>query len=168
MSDEALNWDDFGGEEQESKLLPAGEYTGTITAAMWSRADWAAKKLPESGGRILQVKVEIDAPAGYAEAWVKVPCVKDRRWQYRQICGAAGVPAPEKGGPAWSPACLLGKRVQVETSIYTNERTGDSRVQIDRWLEGAVQEPAKPAAARTPKQKVEAAGQGGANDDIPF
>jgi hypothetical protein len=113
------------------------------------------------------VKVEIDAPAGYAEAWTKVPVVKDRRWQYRQICGAAGVPAPEKGGPAWSPSCLVGKRVLVETSIYTNERTGDSKVQIDKWLEGAPQEPAK-AAARTPKQKVEAAGQGGSTDDIPF
>lgn len=168
MSDDALNWDDFGGEEQEAKLLPPADYTGTITVAQWGHAEWAERKVPESGGHILKVKVEIDAPAGYAEAWTTIPRVKDRRWQFRLICAAAGVEPPSKDGPAWSPACLVGKRVFVTTSIYTNERTGESKVQIDKWLP-APAEPAKPAKAppaRTPLQKADAAAT--QTDDIPF
>jgi hypothetical protein len=178
MSDDAIGWGDWGGEEQEAKLLPAGEYEGTITVATWAHADWAASKMPESGGHILKVKVEIDAPAGYAEAWTNIPRVKNRRWQFRQVCASAGVEGPSKDGPAWSPACLVGRRVRVATSIWTNERTGDSKVQIDKWFpaESWTQpdagqpkaEPAKSVAKRTPTQKADAASGTIPNDDIPF
>lgn len=165
--DDALNWDDFGGEDTESKLLQPGDYTGEIKVAQWGHADWAAKKLPESRGRILKVKVEIDSPAGYAEAWTTIPAVKERRWQFRAICLAAGVEAPSKDGPAWSPSSLVGKRVSVTTSIYTNERTGESKVQIDKWHEGAV--PAAPAAEPRAKQARRSAPPAPpTNDDIPF
>lgn len=172
MSDEAIGWDDWGGEEQESRLLPAGDYAGTITVAQWGHAEWAQRKHPGCGGHVLKVKVEIDAPAGYAEAWTTIPRIKERRWQFRSIAEAAGVDGPSKDGPPWSPAVLVGKQVNVSTSIYTNERTSESKVQIDKWHPGAVkavsEKPAAKPAARTPKQKVEAAGQGGQSDDIPF
>lgn len=176
MSDEAIGPDDWGGDEPVSRLLPAGDYDGTITVAAWGKADWAERKYPESGGVVLKVKVEIDSPEGYAEAWATIPRLKSRRWQVRLICKAAGVAAPEPDS-AWGPGPLVGKSVRVTTSIYTNERTGESKVQIDKWLEGGPREtvvkgfapePAAKPAARTPKQKVEAAGQGGQSDDIPF
>ncbi len=175
MSDEAMRWDEFGGDEPASKLLPAGDYTGEIKVASFGHAEWAERKVPESNGKVLKVKVEIDAPEGYAEAWTTIPAVKSRIWQIRLICVAAGVDAPSKDGPEWSPACLIGKRVSVSTSIYTNERTGESKVQVDKWNPGALaaeqakqEKPVKATAARTAKQRVEAAGQGGASDDIPF
>lgn len=175
--DDALNWDDFGGEEAEAKLLQPGDYTGTITAAQWGHAEWAEKKIPESGGKVCKVKVEIDAAAGYAEVLVTIPVVKERRWQFRVICAAAGVMAPAKDGPAWSPACLVGKRVSVTTSIYTNDRTGESKVQIDRWHSADVDPAGLPPASelvqskparRTAAQKADAAPKAAAPDDIPF
>jgi hypothetical protein len=166
---DTLNWDDFGGEDQAEKLLPAGEYTGQITAAQFAHADWAAKKLPESGGRILRVKVEIDSPAGYASAETTIPVVKARRWQFRAISIAAGVEPPSPDGPPWRPDSLEGRRVAVETSIYTNERTGESKVQIDKWLPPVEAAPAgrsaetraKPARRAPPPAPP-------AGDDIPF
>lgn len=175
MSDEAIGWDDWGGDEPVSRLLPAGDYDGKITVATWGKAEWAERKYPESDGVVLNVKVEIDSPEGYAEAWTKVPRLKSRRWQVKLICKAAGVACPEPG-VAWSPASLVGKSVKVTTSIWTNERSGESKVQVDKWIEGEPREtvvtgfaaePPKPAA-RTAAAKVEAAGQKGASDDIPF
>jgi hypothetical protein len=169
--DDALNWDDFGGEDQAEKLLPPADYTGEITAAQFAHADWAAKKMPESGGRILKVKVEIDSPAGYGVAETTIPVVKTNRWKFRLISLAAGVEPPSKDGPAWSPSALVGKRVRVTTSIYTNERTGESKVQIDKWHEGAVQAApsSRPAETRAkPASKPASKPTMPANDDIPF
>lgn len=172
MSDEAIGWDDWGGDEQAKAMLPAATYEGTITMAQWGKAKWVAAKYPDVNpeGRVLYVKVEIDVPAGYAEVIVTVPRQKDQMWRVRRICEAAGVSQPSKDGPAWSPAALLSKQVQVETSIYTNERTGESKVQIDNWLPlGPVSQDApKAAKGRAAKQKVEAAGERGSTDDIPF
>lgn len=171
MSDDAIGWDDFGGEDQVSRLLPPAEYAGTITVAQWAHADWAAKKHPESGGKILKVKIEIDAPAGYAEAWTTVPVIKERGWQFRVICAAAGVEAPSKDGPKWSPAGLVGKRVQVMTKVYTNPRTDESKVEVEKWLpaEGAAKsEAVEPKAAEPAKRSRSAQPATVNNDDIPF
>jgi hypothetical protein len=178
MSDDAIGWGDWGGEEQESKLLPPGEYTGSITEAAWVIEPWAERTFPGSGGNMLKVKVEIDAPAGYATTITRLPRIKERRWQYRAVCGAAGVPAPSKDGPPWSPACLVGKRVQVLTKIYTNPKTDESKVEIEKWFpaESWTQpdagqpkaEPAKAAAKRTPTKKADAASGTIPSDDIPF
>ena len=177
MSDEAIGWDDFGGEEQETKLLPPGEYTGTITEAAWVFEPWADRTFPGSGGNMLKVKVEIDAPSGYATTITRVPRVKDRRWQFRLICAAAGVAAPAKDGPPWSPACLDGKRVQVVTKIYTNPKTDESKVEIEKWLPAAAWEQpdavqtatAKPANVERAVAKPAVSGRPQlGNDDIPF
>jgi hypothetical protein len=167
MSDEAIEWGDWGGEESAAAtLLKPGDYTGKITVAMWGKADWAERKFPESGGRLLKAKVVIDAPEGYAEAWVDVPVVKALRWRVKRICEAAGVVGPSEDGPAWSPACLVGRRVSIATSVYTNERTGESKVQIDKWYPG--EDPAPPADEK-PKAKVSKnAKSHGGDDDIPF
>lgn len=167
MSDEAIGWDDWGGEETPAAtLLKPGDYTAEIKVAMWGKADWAMKKHPDSGGRILKVKVEIDAPAGYAEAWVDVPVVKAFRWKVRRICKAASVEPPAEG-VMWSPACLVGRRVAVATSIFTNERTGESKVQVDKWYEGEDPKEAPPPAAAAAKKSRNAKNHGG-DDDIPF
>jgi hypothetical protein len=62
----------------------------------------------------------------------------------------------------------------VSTSIYTNERTGDSKVQIDKWFpadtwtqpDAGQPKPAEKPVARTPLQKADAAAT--KTDDIPF
>lgn len=168
MSDEAIGFDEFGwGEETQAAALPAGDYTGTIKVASWGTKEWVSRKYPDQNptGKVLNVKVEIDAPAGYAEVWRAVPV--HMRYAIVSVCKAAGVEPPVKGGPAWSPATLLGREVRVSTSIYTNEQTGESKVQIDKWLPRpattAVDEP--PAAK--PARKA-AAAKATSPDDIPF
>jgi hypothetical protein len=63
----------------------------------------------------------------------------------------------------------VGRRVIVTTKRGTKKTTGEPVIYVNGFAASASQatQPAKPAA-RTPKQKVEAAGQGGTNDDIPF
>lgn len=169
--DEGLSWDDFGGEDKAAQLLPPGEYRGTITFSAFGFQEWARTKLPESNGRVWRVKVEIDAPAGYAMVDTVVPVVKARRWQFRQISLAAGVEPPSPDGPPWRPDSLHGRQVTVTTSIYTNERTGESKVQIDKWLPGAVLTEVPPAVDPAPKSKPARRGPVAtppAGDDIPF
>ena len=178
MSDEAIGWDDFGGEEQESKLLPPSEYAGTITDASWVFEPWAERTFPGSGGRLCKVKVEIDAASGYATVITKIPAVKERRWQFRVVCAAAGVPAPSKEGAPWSPASLVGKRVQLITKIYTNPKTDESKVEVEKWLPAAAwtQSDAvvETATAKPPMVERAVAPQASsarprpADDDIPF
>jgi hypothetical protein len=174
MSDDALNWDDWGFEEKASTaMLRPGTYRGTIKVAQWKKEDWVARKYPEVNpeGWTLTVKVEIDCPQGYAEAWKAVP--RHMRAAVQILCDAAGVEKPVKDGPPWSPSILLGTEVTCETSIYENPNTGESKVQIDRWVlpERSSKPAAKPAAnkataKRTPLQKADAVAN--ETDDIPF
>jgi hypothetical protein len=63
---------------------------------------------------------------------------------------------------------LVGCQVQVETVLGV-AKSGNEFIRIDKWHPGPERPAvAKPAPARTPAAKVEAAGQGGASDDIPF
>lgn len=185
QTDEAIGWDDWGWEDQSGSLLPPGDYDGTITVAQWATADWVKRKYPDQNpdGVVLRLKIEIENQAGYAEATRDIP--RHMRGAIVAACKAAGVEPPVKGGPAWSPVLLHGRPVRVETSIYTNPKTDESKVQIDSWImpEEGVQapspEPAKRAledevkkeskARKTKAAAAEAApGATRDDDDIPF
>lgn len=93
--------------------------------------------------------------------------------QYRglveAICRAASIEVPAKS-ETWQPDVLVGRQVQIETVLGV-AKSGNEYIRIEKWHPGPERLPAaaaKPAPARTPAGKVEAAGQGGADDDIPF
>lgn len=184
QTDEAIGWDDWGWEDQTGTLLPPGDYDGTITAAQWATADWVKRKYPDQNpdGVVLRLKIEIDNQAGYAEVWRDIP--RHMRGAIVAACKAAGVEPPVKGGPAWSPVLLHGRAVRIETSIYTNPKTDESKVQVESWImpdefQAASPEPAKrdlesevKKTSKARKTKAAAAesapGATRDDDDIPF
>jgi hypothetical protein len=92
--------------------------------------------------------------------------------QYRglieAICRAARVQTPDPGAE-WHPDVLIGCQVQIDT-IHGVGKTGKEYVRVEKWHAGAepVAAAIKSTPKRTPAAKVEAAGQGGSPDDIPF
>jgi hypothetical protein len=83
-----------------------------------------------------------------------------------QLLDALGIPRDQDLGDD-----AVGRRVIVTTKRGTKKTTGEPVIYVNGFAAsanpGTAAPPAK-AAARTPKQKVEAAGQGGSPDDIPF
>jgi len=71
----------------------------------------------------------------------------------------------------WDCETLIGRQVRIET-VYGLAKSGREYVRVEKWIKGPDPLPAavaaKAAPARTSAAKVEAAGQGGSPDALPF
>ncbi len=143
-------------------LVPDGTHTGEITKVQWKDLKFKVSDTNKSGTSLV-VEVTI---AGYRPVEAIVPA------QYRglieAICRAARQPVPVRGED-WDCDVLDGKAVTVDTVLGVG-KTGREFIRIDNWHRGPDPLPAaiKSTPKRTPAAKVEAVGQGGASDDIPF
>ena len=162
-------WKDDGDQTTTSTgdlpMLPDGEHAGEIVQAKAKDLKFMVK--PENPrGTSLVLEVEV---AGYRPLEAIIPA--QMRWLIESVCRSASVHIPYKGED-WDPEQLVGRQVRVET-VYGIAKSGKEYVRVEKWIAGpdplpaTVAAPAKPAA-RTPAAQVEAAGQGGASDDIPF
>lgn len=156
-------WSDDASEPADAlPLLPAGTHSGEIVKVQWKDLKFKTSDANKAGTSLV---LEVEVP-GYQPAEAIVPA------QYRglieAICRAARQHVPVKGED-WDCECLKGQIVRIDTTLGTG-KTGREFVRIEKWHKGADPLPkaAKATPARTPAAKVEAAGQGGSADDIPF
>jgi hypothetical protein len=147
-------------------MCPDGEHAGEITKA--KRKDLKFMVKPDNPrGTSLVLEVEV---SNYRPVEAIVPA--QMRWLIESVCRAASVNIPVRG-EEWDEEQLVGRQVRIDT-VYGLAKSGREYVRVEKWLKGPdpLPEP-KPAAIkatpkRTPAAKVEAAGQGGEPDDIPF
>lgn len=168
-----MNFDEFWKDDGDQAptatgdlpMLPDGEHAGEIVKAKIKDLKFMIK--PENPrGTSLVLEVEV---SGYRPLEAIIPA--QMRWLIESVCRSASVHIPYKGED-WDPDQLVGRQVRVET-VYGLAKSGREYVRVEKWVAGPdplptpVAAAAKPAA-RTPAAKVEAAGQGGSADDIPF
>jgi hypothetical protein len=158
-------WEDEDGETPVGDDLPKapdGRHAGEIVDARIKDLKFKVSDRNRMGTSLV-VKVDLGK---YQPVEAIVPV------QYRglveAICRAARVDLPAKG-ETWQPDVLVGRQVQVETVLGV-AKSGNEFIRIDKWHAGPETVPAaiKAAPRRTPAAKVEAVGQGGSPDDIPF
>jgi len=156
-------WEDDAPGGDDLPKAPDGRHSGEIVDARIKDLKFKVSDRNRMGTSLV-VKVDLGK---YQPVEAIVPV------QYRglveAICRAARVEMPAKG-ETWQPDVLVGRQVQVETVLGV-AKSGNEFIRIDQWHPGPDMLPAavtKQAPARTPAAKVEAAGQGGASDDIPF
>ena len=156
-------WSDDAAEPvAELPLLPAGSHSGEIVEVGWKDLKF---KVSDQNKRGTSLVIKVDVP-GYQVTEAIIPA------QYRglieAVCRAARQHVPSKDED-WDCGCLKGQVVRIDTEIGTG-KTGREFVRIAKWHKGADPLPKaiKATPARTPAAKVEAAGQGGEPDDIPF
>lgn len=146
----------------ELPMCPDGEHAGEITKAKMKDLKFMVK--PENPrGTSLVLEIEV---SNYRPVEAIVPA--QMRWLIESVCRAASVNVPVKGED-WDCETLIGRQVRIET-VYGLAKSGREYVRVEKWIKGPDPLPvaAKATPARTPAAKVEAAGQAGANDDIPF
>ena len=146
-------------------MCPDGEHAGEIVKAKIKDLKFMVK--PENPrGTSLVLEIEVGK---YRPVEAIVPA--QMRWLIESVCRAASIYVPVKGED-WDPETLIDPQVRIET-VYWIAKSGREYVRVEKWIAGSeplptpAQAPAKPPA-RTPAAKVEAAGQGGSADDIPF
>jgi hypothetical protein len=156
--------DDEGG--QPSGDLPMatdGEHAAEITDAKFKDLKFMVKpENPQGTSLVLAVNIN-----GFRPLEAIIPA--QMRWLIESVCRSASVNVPVKGQD-WDCEHLVGRQVRVET-VFGIAKSGREYVRVDKWVAGPEPLPpaaAKPAPARTPAAKVEAVGQGGSPDDIPF
>lgn len=159
-------WDDEDGEPTATADLPKapdGRHAGEIVEAKIKDLKFKVSDRNRAGTSLV-VKVDLGK---YQPVEAIVPV------QYRglieAICRSARTPVPVRG-EEWHADVLVGCQVQVDTVLGV-AKSGNEYIRIDKWHAGPEPLPAavaKSAPARTPAAKVEAAGQGGSPDDIPF
>lgn len=166
-----MRFDDFWTDDDDQApqatsdlpMLPDGEHAGTIVAAKVKDLKFMVK--PENPrGTSLVLEVEV---TGHKPVEAIIPA--QMRWLVESVCRSASVHIPYKGED-WDPEVLIDRQVRVET-VYGIAKSGREYVRVEKWIKGPDPLPQAHAAkppARTPAAKVEAAGQGGASDDIPF
>jgi len=146
-------------------MLPDGEYAGEIVAAAEKDLKFMIKPENERGQSIV-IEVAVN---GYRPVEAIIPA--QMRWLVESVCRSASIHIPLRGED-WDPAVLVGRQVRIET-VYGIAKSGKEYVRVEKWIKGPAPLPVAPVAtkalpARTPAAKVEAAGQGGEPDDIPF
>jgi hypothetical protein len=166
MSDEVRFdawWSEDEPEPTETQpMLPDGRHVGMIEKAVIKDLKFKVSESNKNGtSLVVTVKV-----AKYQPAEAIIPL--QFRGLLEAVCRAARIHPPDPR-EAWSCKELVGQTVGIET-IYGIGKTGREYVRIDRWSAGPDPLPkeVERRPARTPAQKVEAAGQGGQPDDIPF
>lgn len=162
-------WTDDDAEPVGELAFPAdGRYTGTIVRVRSEKFDFMARHGAE--GQTLAIDVEIPRHRRL-EALVSVMW----RGKIGEICRAARVRPPARGED-WDEQQLVGKPVVIETVLGIS-KAGKEYCRIDKWhaqaeplpaVETATARPAASATARTQAAKVQAAGQGGTDDEFPF
>lgn len=145
-------------------LLPDGEHAGEIVTAKVK--DLKFKIKPDNQrGTSLVLEVEV---TGYQVVEAIIPVTL--RWLVESVCRSASINIPVRGED-WDPEQLVGRQVRIDT-VYGITGAGKEYVRVEKWIKGPAPLPAavatKSPPARTPAAKVEAAGQGGEADDIPF
>lgn len=150
----------------DAPLCPDGDYAGEIVKAEFRDLKF---KIKPDNPRGTSLVIDVEVP-GYRTVESIIPA--QMRWLVEQVCRAASVNIPVRGED-WDADQLVGRQVRIET-VYGITQAGKEYVRVEKWLKGPdpLPEP-KPAAIkatpkRTPAAKVEAAGQGGEPDDIPF
>jgi len=161
-----MRFDEWWGDDDtpvgDYPKLPDGRHSGEIVVAEFRDLKFKVSDRNPIG-KSLVVKVQVPK---YERVETIVPV------QYRglieAICRAARVATPVKGED-WDETTLIGQQVQIETVLGIG-KTGREFVRVDQWHPAPepLPEAVKKAPARTPAAKVEAAGQGGSADDIPF
>ena len=157
-------WDDADSPPPTGNLTmcPDGRHTGEIVKAKVKDLKFKTSDRNPAGTSLV-VEVEV---AGHHPVEAIVPV--QFRGLIEAICRAARVETPPRG-EEWDEQQLVGQVVTIETVLGVG-KTGNEFVRIERWHASAAPLPkaVKAQPARTPSAKVEAAGQGGAIDDIPF
>jgi hypothetical protein len=170
----------WGEGEQEAapqpfQILPAGRHAAQITSCVYESRTPKHDKWRDTNPEGKQLSLTLEAMVGGRRFvfWDDVP--RHFRWKVEQVCEAAGVQLT--AGPEQIAASLVGRRVEVETSIITL-RSGQEKVKVERFYpaEADAPPPAPPETpksrpARTPHQKAKAATAAAGlplDDDIPF
>jgi hypothetical protein len=168
-----VRWDEFLSDDVASEsagplpLLPESQpnkpWVGEITEAAiaFKDFDWAkSEKNPD--GKCLAVKIQVP---NFRSVESTIPC--HYMGKVAAMCRSARVHPPE-AGEDWDEAQLVGQSVTFE-SVTVISAKGNEYARVSKWLPNTAPLPkVAKAPARTPAAKVEAAGQGGASDDIPF
>jgi hypothetical protein len=155
-----MRFDDWGGESGPEPIVPNGTHSAEILEAKERTFKFFQEDKNPSGAGLLVV---LSVP-GFASIETKTP--SHYRGKIEAICRAARVALPTPGED-WDERSLVGRMVMIETAQDTR-KDGSQYVKVLKWHAGADPLPASKPAARTPAAKVEAAGQGGSPDDIPF
>lgn len=169
-----MRFDDFWTDDDQEPVgelaFPAdGRYTGTIVRVRSEKLDFMARH--GADGQTLVIDVEIPR---YRTLNSKISVMW--RGKIGEICRSARVRLPARGED-WDEQQLVGKQVVIETVLGIGEKTGKEYCRIDKWhaqteplpaVETATAKPAASATARTQAAKVQAAGQGGTDDEFPF
>lgn len=148
--------------EAAEQLLPDGDHPCEIVKVK----EWFAKD--QSRTALIVTLQPLEGDYSPIEKWLDPSQKRDHR-SAMQLLDALGIPRDQDLGEN-----AVGLRVIVTTKRGTKKTTGEPVTYVNGFAAaaspGAAVSPelAAKVAARTPKQKVEAAGQGGTNDDIPF
>lgn len=161
-----MNFDDWWSDDEpeapvgDLTMCPNGRHTGTITEAYFKDLAFKASER-NAKGKSLVVKVSV--PGHYP---VESITPVQFRGYIEAICRAARVAPPAKGED-WDERQLVGQVVAIETTLGVG-KTGKEFIRIEKWHAAPAPLPKATTPKRTPAAKVEAAGQGGSGDDIPF
>ena len=155
-------WTEDADEPVGQLPLPQdGTHVGTIAKAVTKDLKFKVSDRNPTGTSLV---VTVNVPRHQA---VEAIIPLQFRGLIEAVCRAARVRPPNPAEP-WNVEDLVGQTVAIET-VFGIGKTGREYVRIDKWHEAAAPlPPEKPRPARTPAAKVEAAGQGGSSDDIPF
>ncbi|NQW46619.1 MAG: hypothetical protein HQ464_02500 [Planctomycetes bacterium] len=159
-------WNDWWTDDDQTPraasdlpLPPDGRHTGEITRVEIKDLKF---KVSERNGSGTSLVVEVTIPQ-YRPVEAIIPA------QYRglieSICRAARVDLPDPNAE-WQCDELIAQIVAIDTILGIG-KTGREYVRIDKWHPGSEPLP-KARPARTPAAQIEAVGQGGSGDDIPF
>lgn len=156
-----MRFDDAWGDDAAAEpLVPAGRHSAEIIEAKErSFKFFQEAKNPSGAGLVVVLSV-----TGCQAIETKTPI--HFRGKIEAICRAARVPLPVPGED-WDERSLVGRMVVIETA-QAARKDGSQYVQVQKWHAGPDPLPAGTAVARTQAAKVAAAGQKGADDDIPF
>jgi len=160
-----MRFDDVWGDESGPEpIVPNGTHSAEILEAKERTFKFFQEDKNPSGAGLYVV---LSVP-GFASIETKTP--SHFRGKIEAICRAARVALPTPGED-WDERCLVGRIVRVETE-QDARKDGSQYVKVNKWHPGPDPLPAAvakaPPPARTQAAKVEAAGQKGADDDIPF
>jgi hypothetical protein len=157
--------DEFKEAERPADLpmLPEGSHVGTIVQVGESKAKWHCRD-GNPDGKCVRLAIEVP---GYQQISAEIPI--DWRGMVEAACRSARV-HPPTSGQDWDEQQLHGKTVTFEAVRALAKTTNREYLRVSKWIAGADPLPAaiKATPKRTPAAKVEAVGQGGSPDDIPF
>jgi hypothetical protein len=154
--------DDSPAPAGDLTMCPDGRHTGEITKALFKDLKFKVSDQNRAGTSLV---LEVQIPGHYP---VEAIIPAQYRGLVEAVCRAARVDAPARGED-WDETQLVGQVVTIDTVLGVG-KTGKEFIRIDKWHSGppTVPKAVKATPARTSAAKVEAAGQGGSPDDIPF